>query len=82
MLAQSFESSKDLIVITDHYGKILHVNSQVQTYIGYTEEEIKGKKVSVMQSPKNPPELGMEILQKTLEGGWEGDLINIKKRRL
>ncbi|MFA4827724.1 MAG: PAS domain-containing protein [Thermodesulfovibrionales bacterium] len=80
MLAQSLDSSIDLIVITDNEGTISHANPQVYEYLGYTQDEIKGKNVSVMQSPNNPAGLGEEIYKKTINDGvWEGEVINIRK---
>ena len=79
VLAQSLDSSGDLIVITDREGTITHVNPQVQHCLGYLQQELMGKKVSVIQSPRNRQGLGAEIYQKTLEGGWQGEVIYIRK---
>lgn len=79
MLAQSLESSTDIIVITDMEGRITYVNSTVITQLGYSCDEIIGKHVSTMQSPNNTPGLGEEILKKTFEGGWFGELLNMRK---
>ncbi len=79
VLAQSLDSSGDLVVITDLEGRITHVNPQVQLCLGYTQQELMGKNVSVIQSPRNRQGLGAEIYQKTLEGGWQGEVIYIRK---
>lgn len=79
MLAQSIDSSLDFIAITDTEGTILHVNPRVMDYLGYAYSEIIGKNVSIMQSPNNPPGLSEEIFKKSLEGGWSGELINIRR---
>lgn len=79
MLAQSLDSSMDLITIADTEGKIIHINPWSYSYLGYTREELKGKDVSIMQSPNNPPDLGKEIFEGSLKGGWEGEVINIRK---
>ena len=79
MLAQSLDSNIDLIVITDMEGRIIHANPQVMEHLGYMQDEIIGMNVSIMQSAKNPQGLGKEIYEKTLEGGWEGEVINIRK---
>jgi len=79
MLAQSLESSNDMIVITDTDGSIIHINPEGFTELGYTEEELIGRHVSVMQSRANPAGLGEEIFRKTLEGGWKGEVTNIRK---
>jgi len=79
MLAQSLESSNDMIVITDTDGSIIHVNPECIRELGYTKQELIGRDVSVMQSPANPAWLKDEIFTKTLEGGWTGEVINIRK---
>jgi len=38
--------------------------------------------VSIMHSPGNPEGLTWEICEKTLAGGWEGELLNLKKERI
>ncbi|MEK6743643.1 MAG: PAS domain S-box protein [Nitrospirota bacterium] len=79
MLAQSLESSMDLIVIADVEGMVLHVNPQVEAYLGYTPEELKGRHISLMQAPRVAA-LWEDIHRATLtDGGWRGEIINITK---
>lgn len=79
MLAQSLDSSRDLIVITDVEGMVLHVNPRVDAYLGYTLEELTGRHISLMRSPKVAV-LWEEIQRATLnDGGWSGESINIRK---
>lgn len=79
MLAQSLESSIDMIVITDIEGKITYVNSAGIRQTGYSQDELMGQPVSIIQSPNNPGGRGEEIFRKTLEGGWFGETINRRK---
>lgn len=79
MLAQSLDSSNDVIVITNANGRIQHVNPEAMLELGYRRDELIGQPVSIMQSPDNPPELGEEIYRQTLEGGWHGEVINRRK---
>lgn len=80
MLAQSLECNMDLIVITDTEGRIIHVNPQAKEYLGYNRDELKGRHISLMQSPKNPEGLWEEIYRKTMTaGGWKGEIINVRK---
>ncbi len=60
-------------------GRVIHANPQVMEHIGYTQDEIIGKHVSIMQSQKNPNSLSKEIYETTLEGGWAGEVINIRR---
>lgn len=79
MLAQSLDSSNDLIVITDTEGRISHVNPETLRQLGYSKDELIGRSVFIIQSPRNPQGHGEEIFKKTLEGGWSGESINIRK---
>lgn len=79
MLAQSLNSSGDLIVITDPAGTIIHVNPEAVKSLGYGEDELLGSNVAIMQSPENPEGLGAEIYKRTIEGGWSGELMNRRK---
>jgi len=79
ILAQSLDSSTDVIVITDLEGKITYINAAGLVQLGYSQDEMLGQYVSVMQSRNNPPGLGEEISRKTLEGGWFGELLNMRK---
>ncbi|MDA8340499.1 MAG: PAS domain S-box protein [Nitrospiraceae bacterium] len=79
MLAQSLNSSTDMIIITDTEGKIIHSNPETLKELGYSEDELIGRNVFIMQSPTNPPWLKEEIFRKTFEGGWYGEVINIRK---
>lgn len=79
MLAQSLESSGDAVVVTDASGIITYVNSAAAEQFGYSKNELLGQPVSIIQSPKNPPWLGEVIFLKTLEGGWSGELTNVRK---
>jgi len=79
MLAQSLNSSTDMIIITDTEGKIIHSNPETLKELGYSEDELIGRNVFIMQSPTNPPWLKKEIFRKTFEGGWYGEVINIRK---
>lgn len=79
MLAQSLESIGDAVVVTDTSGIIIYANSEAFKQFGYSKNELLGKPVSIIQSPKNPPWLEEVIFLKTLEGGWSGELINVRK---
>ncbi|MFZ3065263.1 MAG: ATP-binding protein [Nitrospirota bacterium] len=79
MLAQSLECSGDAAVVTDAGGIITYANSAAAEQFGYSKDEILGQPVTVIQSKNNPSGLGEVIFQKTLEGGWSGELINVRK---
>ena len=79
MLGQSLESSRDLIVIADPNGIIKHVNPMVEAYLGCRPGEVVGRHISIMQSPDNPEGLGQEIFEQTMAGGWQGEVMNIRR---
>ncbi|MCK9420948.1 MAG: PAS domain S-box protein [Nitrospirae bacterium] len=79
MLAQSLDSSNDVIIIADVENRIIHINPEALRQLGYSRDELIGQSVSFIQSPDNPPGLGEKILKKTLGGGWFGEVMNRRK---
>jgi PAS domain S-box-containing protein len=79
MLAHAVMSISECVSITDLNNKLIFVNDAfVKTY-GYKLEELYGKSLNIIRSQKNPPGLFEEIESETLEGGWQGELINRTK---
>ena len=79
LLAQSLESISECVTITDLDDRIIYVNEAfLQTY-QYSKKEIIGQLISVLRTPEQAYELARNILPKTLEGGWRGEILNIKK---
>ena len=79
LLAQTITSAKDCISITDLHDSILFVNEAFLTTYGYEEEELIGRNISIVRSTRNPDVQVGEILQRSLEGGWNGEIINRRK---
>lgn len=80
MLAQSLDSSMDLIIIADQEGIVLHVNPQAEKYLGYTRDELRGKPVSLMQIKRDSPAQWKYIISRTLDkGNWQGEVITVRK---
>jgi len=79
MLAHAMKSIKECITITDINDHILFVNQSFLETYGYTYDELIGKPISIVRSLNNPPEVVQSILPSTLQGGWEGELLNRKK---
>ncbi|MFA7418545.1 MAG: PAS domain S-box protein, partial [Melioribacteraceae bacterium] len=79
MLAHSLKSINECVSITDMEDKIIFINESFLKTYGYNENELVGKHISIVRSPKNPPELVNEILQSTIRGGWQGELWNRRK---
>jgi PAS domain S-box-containing protein len=78
-LAQVLKNINEFVSITDLSDNITFVNQSWLKIFGYTQEEVLGKKISLIVSSNNPPELVAEILPATLKGGWQGELLNRTK---
>jgi len=75
MLAQTVRSVRECVSVTDMEDNLLFVNDAfLQTY-GYKRSEIIGKNISIVR----PDKYANKIFNKTQQGGWEGELINIHK---
>ena len=79
LLAQSLESISECVTITDLYDNIIYINESLLHTYQYTKEEILGKHISILRTPEQKLELARTILPKTMEGGWRGEIINVKK---
>jgi len=79
LLARALESVNECVSITDLEDKVLYINSTFEKVYGYKREELIGKPISIVRSEKNTPEMVKDILPKTLEGGWTGEIWNKRK---
>jgi PAS domain S-box-containing protein len=79
LLAHSLESISECVSVTDDNDIIIYVNkSFVDTY-GYTENELIGQHTSILRPADFDFEHVRDILPRTLDGGWRGEIINRKK---
>ncbi len=79
LLAQAVQSTTEGISITDLKGRFTFANPAFLQSFGYTEEEVLGQHVSMVNSPRNPPTLQDELRAATARGGWSGELYNRRK---
>ena len=79
MLAHALKSISESVCITDMNDIITFVNTSFTYTYGYKSLEILGKHVSIIWSDNNPQMKLNQIQPKTLEGGWTGELLNVKK---
>jgi len=79
LLAQAVKSTSEAITITDLEGRFTFVNRAFLEQVGYTEEEVLGRHVKLIDSPRNPPSLQAELIAATTRGGWSGELYNRRK---
>ena len=79
LLAQAVKSTSEAITITDLEGRFTFVNRAFLEQVGYTEREVLGRHVKLVDSPRNPPGLQAELIAATTRGGWSGELHNRRK---
>jgi PAS domain S-box-containing protein len=79
ILAHALKSVNECVTITDMENKILFVNEVFTTTYGYSADELTGKKINLLRSSENAANFIREILPATLNGGWKGELINVRK---
>jgi PAS domain S-box-containing protein len=79
MLAKVVENVSDCVTITDIENNIVFVNNAFVRTFGYEEKEVFGKSIDILRSPHLDEGLGEEIKQRTITGGWKGELWNRRK---
>ncbi len=80
VLGAALESSPVSVVITDGEGLIDWVNPQFERNTGYTLEEVRGKKPSLVSSGQTPAQT-YQVMWSTLLSGqsWQGHFVNRRK---
>jgi len=79
LLAQAVKSTTEGISITDLDGKLTFANPAFLASLGYSEAEILGQHVTMINSPRNLPTIQDELRAATTRGGWSGELYNRRK---
>jgi PAS domain S-box-containing protein len=79
LLAQTITSARDCISVTDLNDRVLFVNEAFLETYGYGEDELIGKNIDLVRSPKTPPETYHDILAETANKGWYGEIVNRRK---
>lgn len=79
LLAHSLESVSECVSITDNNDVLMYVNEAFLKTYGYSENELIGKHISILRPVGFETESSLNILNHTIEGGWRGELMNIKK---
>lgn len=80
LLKTFLQLSPNPIVITDDAGTIVDANNNFASSCGYSEDELIGQNIAILNSPQNPPELHQQLWQ-TIQNGrtWQGTFINRRK---
>jgi|GEM_PF-955486 len=73
-------NSMDAIIITDINGNITHTSNGFERITGYKQEEVLGKKPSVLKS-EYTPSIFFSSMWNSIggKGWWAGELVNKKK---
>jgi len=79
LLAQAVKSTTEGISITDLDGKLTFANPAFLDSLGYSEAEILGQHVAIINSPRNQTTIQDELRAATTRGGWSGELYNRRK---
>ncbi len=79
MLALALKSISECVCISDLDDNILFVNESFLRTYGYSFDELVGKPVSMVRSESNDPGVINQIMPGTMEGGWRGELMNLRK---
>ena len=79
LAAHALRDITESVSITDMEDIVLFVNEAFCRTYGFQEEELLGKPIDIIRSPNNPPEVGQAILPATLQGGWQGEILNLRK---
>jgi len=79
LLAHAIQSISECVSITDMNDQIIYVNRAFLKTYEYDEHELIGNSISLVRSANNPSHITKEILPATLQGGWQGELLNLRK---
>lgn len=79
-LTQAVQQSPITVIITDLEGCILYVNPCFSELTGYTQDEVLGRKTSILQSGRTSQQVYRQMWQTILAGQvWRGEFLNRKK---
>jgi len=79
-LNKAIDENPIAIVITDTAGNLSYASRAFEAITGYSNDEVLGQNIRILDSGKHPLELYAKMWQ-TIEAGniWEGEMINRKK---
>lgn len=75
-----FESTQEGAIITDKQSRIIAINQAFTNITGYTEEEVLGKKPSLLSSGRHDKTFYEDMRNAlTYQGAWQGEIWNKRK---
>ncbi len=79
-LERAVEHSTAAVYITDPFGKIEYINPMYTEITGYTEQEVIGRKPSILKSGFTSEKVYSQLWQSLAEGKtWQGNIYNKRK---
>jgi PAS domain S-box-containing protein len=78
LLAHSLESISECVSVRNNDDQIFYVNESFLKTYGYTESELIGKNYDILLPAKEDMQV-LNVVPKTTEGGWRGEIINKRK---
>jgi PAS domain S-box-containing protein len=79
MMSGAIQHANDCVSITDMEDTIIYVNQAFCDTFGYQQDELIGKSIALLRPPDFDEQKDAEISEKTREGGWQGEIINMRK---
>src|SRR5512142_1021259 len=79
LLQDSMRSVSDLVRITDLDDRLLFVNAAFLDTYGYRAEEVLGRRVTTLWSPRTPDSQAAEILRGSRRSGWKGEVVTVAR---
>ena len=80
LAAAVFQNAAEGIVVTDERGAILQVNPGFVEITGYAAEELLGRRTSMLDSGRHPPEFFAAMREALArEGRWRGEVWSRRK---
>ncbi|UCF79384.1 MAG: GAF domain-containing protein [Candidatus Eiseniibacteriota bacterium] len=71
--------TSEALLLTDPDDNILEASESVREIWGFPPEEIVGKSLRCLFSRSNPPDTAVQISKEVACGGWQGELLGLKK---
>ncbi len=74
LLAAAVDNTHECVIISDLNGDIISINDAGAALFSRKAEEMTGTHMGELWADQNPVGLRQEIYEKTLDGGWEGQM--------
>jgi len=79
LLANVLKSITELVSVTDLDNNIIFVNDAFLKEYGYEQEELIGQNINIVVTSNEIQNSPPNVMQKTIAGNWQGELLNKRK---